>query len=135
MKNTKTGQAITAISQSIPTAALMGIPVNRIISLVYGIGAALGVMGGVLFCAFYESIFVGIGFMLGTMKAWMSSIVGGIGSLKGAVIGALILGVTESFVAGYVSTVYRDAFVWGIFILFVLIRPKGLFPAQISEKV
>ena len=73
--------------------------------------------------------------MLGTMKAWMSSILGGIGSLRGAVIGAMVLGLTESFVSGYVSTVYRDAFVWGFFILFVLIRPKGLFPAQIAEKV
>jgi branched-chain amino acid transport system permease protein len=73
--------------------------------------------------------------MLGTMKAWMSSIVGGIGSLKGAVIGALILGLTESFVSGYISTAYRDAFVWGFFIVFVLFKPRGLFPAQISEKV
>jgi len=135
LKRTKTGQAVLAISQSIPTAALMGIPVNRIIAVVYGAGAALGVAGGVLFCAYYESIFVGIGFMLGTMKAWMSSILGGIGSLRGAVIGAMVLGLVESMVSGYVSTVYRDAFVWGFFILFVLIRPKGLFPAQIAEKV
>ncbi|MDI6870978.1 MAG: branched-chain amino acid ABC transporter permease [Bacillota bacterium] len=135
LKRTKMGQAVVSISQSIPTAALMGIPVNRVIAMVYGVGAALGVVGGVLFCAYYESIFLGIGFMLGTMKAWMSSIVGGIGSLKGAVMGALILGLTESFVSGYVSTVYRDAYVWGVFILFVLIKPQGLFPAQISEKV
>ena len=135
LKRTKTGQAVLAISQSIPTAALMGIPVNRIIAFVYGAGAALGVAGGVLFCVYYESIFVGIGFMLGTMKAWMASILGGIGSLRGAVIGAMVLGLVESFVSGYVSTVYRDAFVWGFLILFVLIRPKGLFPAQIAEKV
>jgi branched-chain amino acid transport system permease protein len=102
---------------------------------VYGIGGALGVIGGILFCSYYDSIFVGIGFMLGTMKAWMSSIVGGIGSLKGAIIGAMLLGLVESLVAGYVSTVYRDAFVWGILIVFVLFRPMGLFPAQISEKV
>jgi len=135
LKRTKQGQAVLAISQSIPTAALMGIPVNRVIAAVYGLGAGLGVLGGILFCAYYESIFLGIGFMLGTMKAWMSSIVGGIGSLKGAVIGALILGLTESFVSGYISTAYRDAFVWGFFIVFVLIKPRGLFPAQISEKV
>ncbi len=135
LKRTKTGQAVLAISQSIPTAALMGIPVNRIIAFVYGAGAALGVVGGVLFCVYYESIFVGIGFMLGTMKAWMASILGGIGSLRGAVIGAVVLGLVESFVSGYVSTVYRDAFVWGFLILFVLIRPRGLFPAQIAEKV
>ncbi len=135
LKRTKVGQAIIAISQSIPTAALMGVRVNGIISVVYGVGAALGVVGGLLFCSYYDSIFVGIGFMLGTMKAWMSSIIGGIGSLKGAVIGAMILGLTENFIAGYVSTTYRDAFVWGLFILFILLKPKGLFPAAISEKV
>ncbi len=135
MKRTKLGQSVIAISQSIPTSALMGIPVNKTISMVYGVGGALGVIGGILFCIYYESIFLGIGFMLGTMKAWMSSILGGIGSLKGAVIGALVLGLTESFVGGYVSTLYRNAFVWGFFILFILIRPMGLFPAQISEKV
>jgi branched-chain amino acid transport system permease protein len=135
LKRTKLGQSIIAISQSIPTSALMGVPVNRTISMVYGIGGALGVIGGILFCIYYESIFLGIGFMLGTMKAWMSSILGGIGSLKGAVIGALTLGLTESFVGGYISTQYRDSFVWGFFMIFILIQPKGLFPAQISEKV
>ena len=135
LKRTKLGQSIVAISQSIPTSALMGIPVNRTISMVYGIGGALGVIGGILFCIYYESIFVGIGFMLGTMKAWMSSILGGIGSLKGAVMGALVLGLLESFIGGYISTSYRDAFVWGCLMIFILIKPKGLFPAQISEKV
>jgi branched-chain amino acid transport system permease protein len=135
LKRTKLGQSIIAISQSIPTSALMGVPVNRTISMVYGIGGALGVIGGILFCIYYESIFLGIGFMLGTMKAWMASILGGIGSLKGAIIGALTLGLMESFVGGYISTLYRDAFVWGFFMIFILIRPKGLFPAQISEKV
>ena len=135
IKKTKLGQAVVALSQSIPTAALMGIPVNRVISLVYGLGAVLGVIGGILFCTYYESIFVGIGFMLGTMKAWMSSVIGGIGSLKGAFIGAIILGLSESLVAGYISTEYRDAFVWGIFIIFILIKPQGLFPTQMREKV
>lgn len=135
LKRTKTGQAVIAISQSIPTAALMGIPVNRIIAIVYGIGAGLGVIGGILFCTYYESIFIGIGFSLGTMKAWMASIIGGIGSLKGAVMGAIILGLSESLVGGLISTTYKDAFVWGIFILLILIKPKGLFPAQIAEKV
>jgi branched-chain amino acid transport system permease protein len=135
MKRTKLGQSVIAISQSIPTSALMGVPVNRTISMVYGIGGALGVIGGILFCIYYQSIFLGIGFMLGTMKAWMSSILGGIGSLKGAVMGALTLGLIESFIGGYISTLYRDSFVWGFFIIFILIRPQGLFPAQISEKV
>ena len=135
LKKTKWGQAIIGISQSIPTTSLMGVPVNRVISIVYGLGAALGVIGGLLFCNYYGFIYVGIGFMYGTMKAWMSSILGGVGSLKGAVIGALALGTTEIMVAAYVSTLYKDAIVWGLFIVFVLIKPKGLFPAQIAEKV
>lgn len=135
LKKTKWGQAIIGISQSIPTTSLMGVPVNRVISIVYGLGAALGVIGGLLFCNYYGFIYVGIGFMYGTMKAWMSSILGGVGSLKGAVIGALSLGMTEILVSAYVSTLYKDAIVWGLFIVFVLIKPKGLFPAQIAEKV
>jgi len=135
LKRTKLGQSIIAISQSIPTSALMGVPVNRTISMVYGIGGALGVIGGILFCTYYQSIYWGMGFMLGTMKAWISAVLGGIGSLKGAVIGALALGLTESLVGGYVSTLYRDAFVWGVFMIFILIRPQGLFPGEISEKI
>jgi len=135
MKKTKIGQGITAISQSIPTAALLGVPVNRTISIVYGVGGALGVIGGILFCAYYDTIFVGIGFTLGTIKAWMAAIVGGVGSLKGAIIGAMVLGLVESLVAGYVSTMYKDAIVWLILIVFILIKPQGLFPSQIAEKI
>ena len=112
LKKTRIGQAITAISQSIPTAAMMGIKVNRIIALVYGLGAALGVVGGLLFCSYYEFIYMGIGFMFGTMKAWQATII-----------------------SAYISSAYKDAVVWAIFIVFILIRPKGMFPAQIAEKV
>ena len=135
LKYTKWGQAIIAISQSIPTSQILGIPVNRVVSIVYGLGAVLGVIGGLLFCQYYGFIYMGIGFANGTMKAWMASIWGGIGSLKGAVIGAMMLGLAETFVAAYVSSAFRDAFVWGIFIIFILIRPKGMFPAAVSEKI
>jgi len=135
LKKTKIGQGIVAISQSIPTAALLGVPVNRTISIVYGIGGALGVIGGILFCMYYDTIFVGIGFALGTIKAWMASIIGGVGSLKGAIIGAMILGLMESLVAGYVSTLYKDAVIWLALIMFILIKPQGFFPSQIAEKI
>jgi branched-chain amino acid transport system permease protein len=135
LKYTKWGQAIIAISQSIPTSQILGIPVNRVISIVYGLGAVLGVVGGLLYCQYYSFIYMGIGFINGTMKAWMASIWGGIGSLQGAVIGAIMLGLTETFVSAYVSSAYRDAFVWGIFILFILIKPRGMYPAEISEKI
>ena len=113
----------------------MGIPVNTVIALVYGFGAALGVVGGLLFCSYYQFIYNGIGFAYGTMKAWMAAIWGGIGSLKGAIIGAMILGASEIFVSAYVSSGYKEAIVYAIFVVFILIRPKGLFPAQISEKI
>ena len=135
LKKTKYGQAVVSISQSIPTAALMGVNVNQVIALVYAAGAALGVIGGVLFCSYYGFIYMGIGFAYGTMKAWMATIWGGIGSLKGAICGAIALGICETFTAAYISTTYKDVIVWAIFVLFILIRPQGMFPAQVSEKV
>lgn len=107
----------------------------RVISIVYSLGAVLGVIGGLLFCSYYQMIYMGIGFAYGTMKAWMASIWGGIGSLKGAIVGAFALGLAETFIGAYVSSAYKDAFVWLIFIIFILIRPQGMFPAQIAEKI
>ena len=130
LKKTKQGQAIVSISQSIPTAALMGVNVNRVIALVYAEGAALGVIGGLLFCSYYGFIYMGIGFSYGTMKAWMATVLGGIGSLKGAIIGAIILGICETFTAAYISTAYKDVIVWAFFVVFILIRPHCLFPTQ-----
>lgn len=135
LKYSKWGQAIIGISQSIETSALMGIPVNTVIAIVYGVGGLLGVIGGLLFCQYYKFIFMGIGFSYGTMKAWMASILGGIGSLKGAIMGAMILGLSETMVAAYISSTYRDVFVWLIFIIFVIVRPQGMFPAQTAEKI
>ena len=135
LKYTKWGQSIICISQNIETAALMGIPVNKVISSVYGAGAALGVIGGLLFCQYYQFIYMGIGFAYGTMKAWMASIWGGIGSLKGAICGAIVLGFAETMVSAYISSTYRDVFVWLIFIVFILIRPQGMFPAAGVEKI
>ena len=135
LKYSKWGQAIIGISQSIETSALMGIPVNTVIAIVYGVGGLLGVIGGLLFCQYYQFIFMGIGFSYGTMKAWRASILGGIGSLKGAIMGAMILGLSETMVAAYISSTYRDVFVWLIFIIFVIVRPQGMFPAQTAEKI
>ena len=135
LKYSKWGQAIIGISQSIETSALMGIPVNTVIAIVYGVGGLLGVIGGLLFCQYYQFIFMGIGFSYGTMKAWMASILGGIGSLKGAIMGAMILGLSETMVAAYISSTYRDVVVWLIFIIFVIVRPQCMFPAQTAEKI
>lgn len=106
LKKTRWGQAITSISQDIAAASLMGIRTDRIIAIIYGLGAALGVMGGILFCSYYGFIYMGIGFAFGTMKAWMATIWGGIGSLKGAIVGALCLGIIETFVGAYLSLIH-----------------------------
>lgn len=135
LKFTKWGQAITAISQSIPASILMGIPSDKVVSVVYILGGAVGVLGGVLFCAYYSYIHIGIGFAYGTMKAWEAGIIGGIGSLKGAVIGAFILAMAETFIAAYISASWKDLIVWALFLAFVMIKPKGLFPTQIAEKI
>ena len=135
LKYTKWGQSIICISQDIPAAKLMGIPVNRVIAMVYGLGAILGVIGGTMFCTYYEYINFGIGFSYGTMKAWMCAIWGGVGSLPGSIIGAFALGIAESFVSGYISTGYKDAIVWLIFIVFIFIKPRGLFPVEGNEKI
>ncbi|OUQ18919.1 branched-chain amino acid ABC transporter permease [Lachnoclostridium sp. An138] len=135
LKKTKWGQAIVSISQDITTSSLMGIKTDRIIAIIYGLGAALGVIGGILFCSYYGFIYMGIGFAYGTMKAWMATIWGGIGSLKGAIVGALCLGIIETFVGAYVSTTYKDVIVWLVFIIFIMVRPHGLFPQEVAEKV
>lgn len=135
MKFSKWGQAINAVSQSIPASTLMGIPSDKVVSVVYILGGVVGVLGGILFCGYYSYISLGIGFAYGTMKAWEAGMIGGIGSLKGAVIGALILGFAETFVAAYISPAWKDFIVWVMFIVFVMIKPKGLFPKQIAEKI
>ena len=135
LKKTRWGQAIVSISQDITTSSLMGIKTDRIIAIIYGLGAALGVIGGILFCSYYGFIYMGIGFAYGTMKAWMATIWGGIGSLKGAIVGALCLGIVETFVGAYLTTTYKDVIVWLVFIVFIMIRPHGLFPQEVAEKV
>lgn len=135
LKLSKWGQAITAISQDISASVLMGIPSDTVVSVVYIIGGALGVLGGVLFCGYYSYIHMGIGFAYGTMKAWEAGVIGGIGNIKGAVVGALILGFAETFIAAYISPAWKDLLVWALFIGFVMVKPKGLFPIQSAEKI
>ena len=134
LKRTKVGQAILCVAQDIQTARLMGIPVNRIISLIYGLGAMLGAIGGILFAVYYNSVFIGMGF-LGTMKAWVASVIGGIGSMYGAFVGGILLGVLESMASGYISSAYRDAISFAVLILILVLKPNGLFGKQVVEKV
>jgi branched-chain amino acid transport system permease protein len=133
MNKTKLGKATHCVAQDIPAAKLMGIEVNWIITFVYLAGGFFGVAGGILFSMSYAT-WIGMGF-LGTMKAWIACIIGGIGSLKGAFVGGLLLGVTEAFISGFISSAYRDAIAYGLVIIVLVVWPKGIFGRQIAEKV
>jgi branched-chain amino acid transport system permease protein len=133
MNKTKLGKATHSVAQDIPTSRLMGIDVNRIIQFVYFTGGFFGVAGGVLFSMSYAT-WIGMGF-LGTMKAWISCVIGGIGSLKGAFIGGLLLGVSEALISGFISSAYRDAIAYALVMVVLVVWPKGVFGRHIAEKV
>ena len=130
---TKLGKATRSVAQDIPASRLMGIEVNKIIQFVYFAGGFLGVAGGILFSMYY-AVWIGMGF-LGTMKAWVACVIGGIGSLQGAFVGGLLLGVTEALISGFVSSAYRDAISYGIVMIILVVRPMGIFGRQVAEKV
>jgi branched-chain amino acid transport system permease protein len=132
VNKTKLGKATRSVAQDIPTSRLMGIEVNRIIQFVYFAGGFFGVAGGILFSSYY-AIWIGMGF-LGTMKAWIACIIGGIGSLRGAFIGGLILGITEALVSGFISSAYRDAICYALVMVVLVVRPMGIFGRQVAEK-
>jgi branched-chain amino acid transport system permease protein len=132
-KKTKLGKAIHCMAQDIPAAQLMGISANRIIQLVYFMGGALGVVGGTLFSMYY-AVWIGMGF-LGTMMAWIACVIGGIGSLEGALIGGLLLGVGQALISGFVSSAYRDAIAYGLIMIMLVVKPTGIFGRHIAEKV
>jgi branched-chain amino acid transport system permease protein len=133
MNKTKLGKATHSVAQDIPTSKLMGIEVNRIIQFVYFAGGFFGVAGGILFSMSYAT-WIGMGF-LGTMKAWIACVIGGIGSLKGAFMGGLLLGVSEALISGFISSAYRDAIAYGLVMVVLVVWPNGVFGRQIAEKV
>jgi branched-chain amino acid transport system permease protein len=133
VRKTKLGKATRSVAQDIPASRLMGIEVNQIILFVYFAGGFLGVAGGILFSMYY-AVWIGMGF-LGTMKAWVACVIGGIGSLQGALVGGLLLGVTEALISGFVSSAYRDAICYGIVMIILLVRPMGILGRQVAEKV
>lgn len=131
---TKVGKAMRATSYNDTWASLMGIPVDRIISYTFIIGSALAAAGGILVGVKYPKIEPLMGVMIG-LKAFVAAVLGGIGNLTGAVIGALIMGLAEQFVVGYGSSTYRDALAFGILIVILLFKPAGLLGKFGIEKV
>lgn len=133
VRRTKMGKAMRATSFDKPTARLMGINVDLVISFTFALGAALAGLGGVLYAVAYPSISSLLGILPG-LKAFVAAVLGGIGSIPGAVVGALIMGQAESLTAGYISTPMRDAVAFTILILVLLIRPTGIFGEAEKEK-
>jgi branched-chain amino acid transport system permease protein len=143
VNRTKVGKAMRAVAQDRPTASLMGINVNRIISLTFILGGGLGGAAGALFAVRYSAINPYIGFILG-MKAFTAAVFGGIGNLAGAVLGGLSLGVVEALVTAYLGPLthdilkgpeYKDIFAFLILILILVFKPAGLLGKATSEKV
>lgn len=133
VKKTKIGIAMRATSFDKPTARLMGIEVDSVITFTFAIGAAFAALGGVLYAIAYPSIKTLMGVFPG-LKAFVAAVLGGIGSIPGAFVGALIMGEAEQLAAAYISTPMRDAIAFSILIVVLLVRPTGIFGEPEREK-
>lgn len=134
IKYSRTGKAMRATAQDRTMAMLVGINVNRVISITFIIGSALAAIGGLLIASHIGQINFFIGFIAG-IKAFTAAVLGGIGSVPGAVLGSFILGLTESFATGYVSSDYEDVFAFTLLVLILIFRPSGLLGKATTEKV
>ena len=131
---TKMGKAMRCVSEDRGAAQLMGINVNRTISVTFAIGSALAAVAGVLLCSSYPILQPTTGSMPG-IKAFTAAVFGGIGSIPGAMIGGILLGVIEIFGKAYISTALGDAIVFAVLIIVLLVRPTGLLGKPVREKV
>jgi branched-chain amino acid transport system permease protein len=131
---TKMGKAMRACSEDKGAAQLMGINVNTTISMVFAIGSGLAAIAGVLLCSAYPTLMPTTGAMPG-IKAFTAAVLGGIGSIPGAALGGVLLGIIEIFAKAYIGTQLADAIVFGVLIVVLLIRPAGLLGKEIHEKV
>lgn len=134
INKTKAGQAMLAVSEDKGAAQLMGINVNGTIALTFAIGSALAAIAAVLLCSAYPSLTPYTGAMPG-IKAFVAAVFGGIGSVPGALIGGLLLGVIEILGKAYISSQMADAIVFAVLIIVLLVKPTGLLGKQIQEKV
>ncbi|HEV8310608.1 MAG TPA: branched-chain amino acid ABC transporter permease [Methylomirabilota bacterium] len=141
VNRTRLGKAIRAVAEDQPTASLMGINVNRIISVTFLIGGAMGGAAGVLFGVQYNTVNPFTGFIPG-IKAFTAAVLGGIGNIPGAMVGGLVLGLLEAFAASYLSLFtggafgaeYKDIFAFSILILILIFRPRGLLGEVVRER-
>ena len=134
INKTKPGRAMRAVSEDRGAAQLMGINVNATITLTFAIGSALAAAAGALLCSAYPSLSPTTGAMPG-IKPFTAGVFGGIGSIPGAMLGGVLLGIVENLSKGYISTQLSDAIVFAVLILVLLVKPTGLLGKKISEKV
>ncbi|MCD7835647.1 MAG: branched-chain amino acid ABC transporter permease [Lachnospiraceae bacterium] len=131
---TKMGKAMRAVSEDKGAAQLMGINVNGTISLTFAIGSGLAAIAGVLLCSAYPTLMPTTGSMPG-IKAFTAAVFGGIGSIPGAMLGGILLGIIEIYAKAYISTQLSDAIVFAVLIIVLIVKPTGLLGKKIKEKV
>lgn len=134
INNTMTGKAMLAVSEDKGAAQLMGVNVNKTIAVTFLIGSALAAVAGVLYISSYGYVGPYTGSMPG-IKAFVAAVLGGIGSIPGAMLGGILLGIIESLSKAYISTQLSDAIVFGVLIVVLLVRPTGLLGKKVTEKV
>jgi branched-chain amino acid transport system permease protein len=134
VQKTKIGKAMRATSQDYNTAALMGVNINMVIAFTFAMGSCLAAAGGVLVGIYFNAVSFNMGLMAG-LKAFAAAVLGGIGSIRGAMLGGLFLGVIEVFGVALGYSSYRDAIAFAILIIFLLFRPTGLLGQKIQKKV
>ncbi len=131
---TKTGKAMRAVSYDMSAASLMGISVNKTIVFTFALGAVLAAAGGILYASAYPQIDPVMGTMPG-LKAFVAAVLGGIGSVPGAMLGGYILGIGETLTKGFISSQYADAISFSLLIIILLVKPTGIMGKKIREKV
>ena len=134
VKYTSTGRAMRAVAENPEAASLVGISVNGVIRSTFVLGSALAAVGGMLFAMNYGSLNFHDGYLAG-LKAFTAAVFGGIGSIPGAMLGGILLGVFEGFSAGYLSSEWKDVFAFGLLVALLLFRPTGILGENVPEKV
>lgn len=134
IRKTRLGKAMRATAQDKTMASLLGINIDRVISITFIIGSGLAAVAGIMVASYYGLVNYFIGYMAG-IKAFTAAVLGGIGSIPGAMFGGIILGLVESLGASYLSSEYKDAYAFIILIVILLIKPTGLFGSSSEEKV
>ncbi|AGW13961.1 branched-chain amino acid ABC transporter permease [Megalodesulfovibrio gigas] len=133
INHTRMGTAMRALAQNRTCSQLMGVNVNRVIAFTFALGSSMGAVAGVLVAVYYNTLSPTMGYVAG-VKAFAAAVLGGIGSVPGAMLGGIVLGIAEALGAGYVSSLYRDGVAYAVLIAVIIFRPSGLLGKALVEK-